>query len=166
MSLFFYHYTSEKAYNAMTRNGASPADGNPFICKTNQPQKWLEFDKQHPSGFYVTCLTPDQMDATTKRKVGGSAKDGAYVLVFELNVREKDFKGSAKSKASDLPRAVNANIAWVGSPCKYVINNTGKDKALDTITFSTLQCVWAGEADSLPRDCQNDDKVCARLKNP
>lgn len=167
MPLYFYHYTSEAAYKAMTLDGTLPTNVKPFVCKPSQPQKWLEFKIQHPKGFYVTCMSPDQMDATTKRKVGGSAKDGKYVLVFQFEVKEASFKAKKKSTATDLPGAVSASIKWVGSPCKYVITNTGKQKSEDgMISFTSPQCIWAGPTDDLPADFSNNDETVKRLKNP
>ena len=153
MAIYFYHFTNEKAYKAMTGRG------KPWKCQINQPQKSAWYGDQHEKGFYVTVLSSEQINAKTARKTGGGVSKSTHVLVFEfLTVTEKNLKSGEVKLTGDT-----ASIKLVGSPAKYRIKNIGPKKNENDVTFSKVQCICGGAIGQCIQ-FQNDQKIVDRMK--
>jgi hypothetical protein len=150
--MYFFHYTSEDNHQTMTLE-------TPWNCEARQPQKGAWYSDQHEVGFYVTPLAPSQLTETKARKTGGGGKSGEYVLVFNLDVRAKDFNGTGSSV--NLPQ--NIRIKLVGQPVKFALTPFGKDPEGKRVPFAQAMCAWSGPVEDCPAQFANDEKVIKSL---
>ena len=149
--MYFFHYTSKNPYETMTLE-------TPWNCEARQPQKGTWYSEQHEVGFYVTALSPAEMTSTKARKTGGGGKSGEYVLVFELEVRAKDFSGN---KSPILDESIR--IKLVGQPVKFALTPLGSSPEGKRVPFAGAMCVWAGPVEDCPAPYANDEKVLKSL---
>ncbi|MEM5314156.1 hypothetical protein [Paraburkholderia sp. JHI869] len=160
----FYHYTTKAGANGITQNAlqqAVTAESEPWQCRESQPQIWVDHSKQHPKGFYLTTLSPEQIVAGAegkekkkagqkKRKTGINDLEDPYVLVFDLPwVTPKKI-----SKVDDSVNNGDRKIKKVGEPEKFCatrINqqHLGSDDVV--VPFELSECKWAGPAGSVPK---------------
>jgi hypothetical protein len=155
MVMTFFHYTSRANAEAITghrlgnAHGALPDTENPWQCNEGQPQKWLDFKKQHKQGFYMTTIAPDVLlkNPTKMRKTGINKidPDMAYVLVFQI-----EWAYVANFVRGHASRG-NVKIEKVGEPEKYCATMIGKTRHQGEdirVPFENSACVYAGPGSS------------------
>jgi hypothetical protein len=150
MSFYYYHYTTKAGFEAIAggcgaskKTGQSYQDrteGSTWSIKENQPQKGALFADQHASGFYLTELSPGDLDAKPKQlgKLGLGKLHGGdmFMFIFKAKDKKADFVGANNQGVS-----IHREYA---STHKYYIKAKKIDEGSGLIYLAADDCDWCG----------------------
>jgi hypothetical protein len=146
---YYFHYTSKAGFSGVAGTCGVKKDGQLYSNRAedgtwrimqNQPQKSSWFTDQHAEGFYLTDLSPDDLEADPKRfgKLGlGKLNQAGEMYIFIFRANDKSFAGAEGKGAYPINQYKGTQKFYI---CAKKIDTDG------LIYLSPDDCFWCGPA--------------------